>query len=41
MERIGKARRYGNWGGPPNVKSEGLGRNIVVFNPTNQMVLTR
>jgi len=37
----GNARRYGNWGGPPNIKSEGLGRNIIVFNPTNEVVLTR
>jgi len=38
---FGKARRYGNWGGPPSIKSEGLGRQIVVFNPTNGIVLTR
>jgi len=38
---FGKARRYGNWGGGPNVKSEGLGKNIVVFNPSNGIVLTR
>jgi len=38
---FGKARRYGNWGGPPSVKSEGLGVQIVVFNPTNGIVLTR
>jgi len=38
---FGNARRYGNWGGPPNIKSEGLGRNIIVFNPTNGLVFTR
>jgi len=38
---FGAARRYGNWGGGPSVKSEGLGRQIVVFNPTNGIVLTR
>jgi len=38
---FGKARRYGNWGGGPNVKSEGLGSQIVVFNQANGMVLTR
>jgi len=38
---FGPARRYGNWGGPPNVKSEGLGRNIVVFNKANGIVFTR
>jgi len=38
---FGKGRRYGNWGGPPSIKSEGLGRQIVVFNPTNNIVLTR
>jgi len=38
---FGKGRRYGNWGGPPDVKSEGLGRNIVVFNQKNGIVLTR
>jgi CubicO group peptidase (beta-lactamase class C family) len=38
---FGKGRRFGNWGGPPSVKSEGLGVQIVVFNPTNGVVLTR
>jgi len=38
---FGHARRYGNWGGPPSVKSEGLGRNIIVFNPTANLVFTR
>jgi CubicO group peptidase (beta-lactamase class C family) len=38
---FGKARRYGNWGGGPSIKSQGLGNQIVVFNPTNKMVLTR
>jgi CubicO group peptidase (beta-lactamase class C family) len=38
---FGPARRYGNWGGGPSVKSEGLGRNIIVFNPTNNIVFTR
>jgi len=38
---FGLARRYGNWGGPPSQKSEGLGRNIVVFNQKNGIVLTR
>jgi len=38
---FGPARRYGNWGAGPSVKSEGLGRQIVVFNPTNGVVLTR
>jgi len=38
---FGKARRYGNWGGPASYKSEGLGRQIVVFNQANGMVLTR
>jgi len=38
---FGPGRRYGNWGGGPSHKSEGLGRQIVVFNPTNGIVLTR
>jgi len=38
---FGPARRYGNWGGGPSHKSEGLGRQIVVFNPSNGVVLTR
>jgi len=38
---FGRARRYGNWGGGPDTKSEGLGRQIVVFNPVTNMVLTR
>jgi len=38
---FGLGRRYGNWGGPNSYKSEGLGRQIVVFNPVNNVVLTR
>jgi CubicO group peptidase (beta-lactamase class C family) len=38
---FGPARRYGNWGSGPSVKSEGLGRQIVVFNQANGIVITR
>jgi len=38
---FGPGRRYGNWGGGPSHKSEGLGRQIVVFNPSNGIVMTR
>jgi CubicO group peptidase (beta-lactamase class C family) len=38
---FGPARKYGNWGNGPDIKSEGLGRQMVAFNPTLNLVMTR
>jgi len=36
----GESRRY-HWGGPPNYRAEGLGVQIVTFNPEKNLVITR
>jgi len=38
---FGPGRRYGNWGTGADIRSMGFGKQVVMFNPKTQIVVTR
>jgi len=39
--QFGAGRRYGNWGTGTDIRSMGLGKQVVMFNPNTNVVVAR